>query len=477
MMRMGFAVSVVLALATLAPANTAPTAVSGELGARLDRWLTASEYRGGALVAKDGKVVLRKGYGEADRDAGIPYGPATVFTVGSIAKQFTAAAILKLESRGKLSVDDPISKYFAEVPEDKRGITLHHLLTHTAGLDSDFAGDFDPVGRDEYVKRILASTLRAKPGEEYRYANSGYSLLGAIVEIVSGSPYEAYLRENLFLPAGMKETGYRLPKWEAGREAVGYREGKRWGRLSERPWAEDGPYWALRANGGILSTLDDLHRWHVALEGDAVLPAASRKKIFTPHVAEGPGGESHYGYGWAISKSAWGSREIGHNGGNGIFSADFRRFPDDGLVVITSSNDSGVKAWRAAGALARIAHGENVPPQSPDTAAGAPLGTTGRHAVVRAWLEAFYADDPAAMDAFRAAHAVERPDGPTREERAAVMKRIREDLGRIEPAGVIGEDEGSVTVRMKTERGIPATFRFLFRPDGKTDGVAIEVGD
>ena len=172
-----------------------------------------------------------------------------MYTIGSITKPFTAAAILKLEMQGKLTVEDPIAKHLPGVPEDKRGIAIHHLLTHTAGFESDFAGDYDPVGRDEYVQRVLGSKMRSAPGTAYHYANSGYSLLGAIIEIVSGQPYETYLRDNLFVPAGMKDTGYRVPGRSVDREAVGYDGQKRWGRLSEKPWADDGPYWALRANG------------------------------------------------------------------------------------------------------------------------------------------------------------------------------------------------------------------------------------
>ena len=235
-------------------------------------------------------MLLRKGYGMADRENGVAYDAETVFDVGSITKQFTAAAILKLEMQGKLHVEDAIGKYLASVPEDKRGITLHHLLTHTAGLESDFAGDYDPVSRDEYVKRILASKLRSKPGEVYFYANSGYSLLGAIVEIASGMPYEKYLRENLFLPAGMKDTGYKLPNWPPTRVAVGYHDGKRWGRLTEKPWAGDGPYWALRANGGIHSTLDDLLRWHAALTGTRPLRRGEGQDV-PPACQEGAGAD------------------------------------------------------------------------------------------------------------------------------------------------------------------------------------------
>ena len=468
------ACAAVLAL-TIVPAIAA---AEPSVADKMDRWLNESGYSGSVLVAKDGAVVLRKGYGKADREKGRPYTPETVYTIGSITKQFTAAAILKLEMQGKLKVEDPISKYVQGVPEDKRGITLHHLLTHSAGLDSDFAGDYDAVGRDEYVKRILASKLRSAPGTEYFYANSGYSLLGAIVEIVSGQPYETYLRANLFTPSGMTDTGYLVSGRAKEREAVGYQDGTRWGRLSEKPWGTDGPYWALRANGGILSTVDDMYKWHLALEGDAVLSAAAKKKMYAKQISEGPGGDSYYGYGWAIAKSPWGSREIGHNGGNRIFSADFRWFPDDKIVVITSSNDAGSKAWRAAEALARIAHGDDVPVSKGDAGgATTPLGTAGRHAIARGWLDAYNSGDPTAMAAFRAQHAAPKPGGPSDEERAKMLARMHGELGTLTTVGVTAEDASSITVRTSSTNGPTVTLRFLFVAEGKLDSVGVEVGD
>src|SRR5262245_51416134 len=211
------------------------SAVSGELDAKLDAYLSASGFTGNALVAKSGRIVLAKGYGLADREKGIPFARDTAVSIGSITKQFTAAAILALEDDGKLKVEDPISKFFPKAPEDKKGITLHQLLTHTAGLESDFAGDYEPVDRDTYVARILGSRLRSKPGTVHYYANSGYSLLGAIVEIASGKGYETYLNERLFARAGMRETGYRIPKWPADRVPVGYKGKERWGKMTEKP--------------------------------------------------------------------------------------------------------------------------------------------------------------------------------------------------------------------------------------------------
>ena len=461
----------------LAAALTAAPADS-QLGEKLDRWLVAADFRGSVLVSKGGVGVLRKGYGLADRENRVPYTADTVFSVGSITKQFTAAAILKLEMQGKLHVEDPIGKYFPGVPDDKRAITLHHLLTHTSGLESDFAGDYDPVSRDEYVKRTLASKLRSKPGDTYFYANSGYSLLGAVVEIASGKPYELYLRENLFLPAGMRDTGYKLPAWPQAKVAVGYHDGKRWGRINEKPWDKDGPYWALRANGGISSTLDDMLRWHVALTGDTVLSAAEKEKMFHRQVREGPGADSYYGYGWSIGEAAWGGRLIEHNGGNGTFFADFLRYVDDEIVVILSTNDSEVRGGKISHALGRLAHGEDVPlPKPAGTATAAkPLGTTGRDAVIRAWFDAFNAKDMEPMRTFRAAHATPRPgiDGAEREKR---LTQMREDLGRLDPEGVVESADAEVTVRAKGSNGPVGTFKFMFAPDGQLDGVGVELGN
>lgn len=346
------------------PGRAADSVVSGRLGARLDdyfRRLADFGFSGAVLVAKDGKPVLVKGYGLADREKKRPYTPDTVFSVGSISKQFTAAAILKLEMEGKLRVQDAIGKYLPNVPADKAAITVHHLLTHSAGLESDFGDDFDKVGRAELLRRVLTSKLRWRPGERFYYSNSGYSVLGAIVEIVSGQGYEVYLREHLFKPAGMTETGYRLAGWDKDRLAQGYaREGKIWGTIPGHGWAKDGPYWNLRANGGIHSTLGDMYRWPRALEGETVLSKPAKKKLFGRHMPEG-GGQAFYGYGWSIRKTRRGTDLISHNGGNGIFAADFLRYVDDGVCVILASNSAEAPATRISGWVDRLLFGGAYP--------------------------------------------------------------------------------------------------------------------
>lgn len=330
--------TIVLVLATTA----APARPAADLAKLLDSYLTRLErlgFSGTVLVAKDGKILLEKGYGMADRDRKIPMAADSVISVGSITKQFTAAAILKLEMQGKLRVEDSIAKYLPSVPADKTAITLHQLLTHTAGLDSDYGpGDYEVVSRDDYVRRVLTAPLRSAPGREHFYANSGYSLLAAIVEIVSGQPYERFLRERLFEPAGMRSTGYRVATWRDGQVAHGYVDGRDWGTITEKLTAEGLPYWNLVGNGGIHSTAGDMYRWHVALEGDAVLSKAARTKFVTPYVAEGPEAISHYAYGWAIFTTPRKTRLVAHNGGNGVFAADFRRYVDENVVIYAASN-------------------------------------------------------------------------------------------------------------------------------------------
>jgi CubicO group peptidase (beta-lactamase class C family) len=338
--------------------------VDGETARAADAYLTRLEalgFAGAALIAEDGRTVLRKGYGLADREAGIPITTASVFSLGSITKQFTAAAILALEAQGRLSVDDPIAMYIPDIPADKQAITLHHLLTHSSGLESDFApGDFDPVGRerDTYVRRALDSELLFPPGSGYEYSNAGYSLLAAIAEIVTGEPYEEALRELVLEPAGMEETGYRIPQWDPARVAVGYRGGERWGTILARIEEPGAPFWQLRGNGGLHTTLADIERWDRALASDAILPAAERAKMFTPYVPEGPDAISYYGYGWAIEETPRHGTLVQHNGGNGIFLAELHRWVDEGLTVFVVTTDPALPATPVAAALEAIAFGE-----------------------------------------------------------------------------------------------------------------------
>ena len=356
------------------PIDQDPRQVAQRLDEHMRR-LVPFGYSGSLLVAKDGEVVLANGYGLADRENRVPVTAETVFDIGSITKQFTAAAILRLEMEGKLSVNDPVSRWFDGVPADKQSMTLHHLLTHSSGLRDGFGGDYEVAERDSLADVILRSELLWAPGTRYQYSNAGYSLLGTVVEKASGMGYERYLREKLWAPAGMTRTGYRGVQWRPGELAVGYREGARWGTPVDHLWAPDGPYWNLRANGGVLSTVTDLFRWHQALDGDAILNAEAKRKLWTPHVPEDEEGRSHYGYGWAIFNTQRGTKLIAHNGGNGVFFADFRRYVDEGVVILVMSNTTEAPAERTLSAVARTVFGGAPIPPPPVAIDGDPART------------------------------------------------------------------------------------------------------
>lgn len=325
--------------------------VTGPAATRVDRYLSALVpygFSGAVLIAKDGQVVLERAYGLADRETKRPYDISMVACIGSVTKQFTGAAIMKLEDLGALKTSDPISKHLPGVPADKAGITIHHLLTHTAGISGDLGGsDEEPITREALLAKVLAAPLAAKPGERFEYSNEGYSLAAMIVERASGEGYETFLREKLLLPAGMKDTGYLLPAWPIARLPIGYREnGQPWGRVYQNGWLPDGPGWYLRGNGGIQSTLDDLYRWHLALEKPGVLSAAALQKYLTGYAAT-PAGDT-YAYGWGVQKTRRNTTLIAHNGGNGFFFSDFRRYVDEKTVIIAMSNQPVIPATQLA---------------------------------------------------------------------------------------------------------------------------------
>lgn len=337
--RAGLPLLVALAVTACSPAppepepRAVPTAVPAAEPVAAFVARTLPKGPGGTVIAAHGdRIVHCEGFGMADREAWIAASCDTVYDIGSVSKQFTAAAILKLEAMGRLRVTDPIGAYLGPVPADKRGITVHHLLTHTAGLVEGLGDDYDVLSRDAMLAGALASKPVSAPGARFHYSNVGYSMLAAIVEKASGMGYERFMAKHLFAPAGMTRTGYVLPRWEPRQVAVEYdAEGKAHGRPNERPWATDGPYWNLRGNGGILSTARDMFRWHRALAGDAVLPASAREELVTPYTPTTEPGES-YGYGWNIVDTPAG-RVAAHDGGNGWSVANFARTPRDGAVM------------------------------------------------------------------------------------------------------------------------------------------------
>jgi CubicO group peptidase (beta-lactamase class C family) len=350
--------------------------VNDPLGKELDslmQRLAAYGFSGSVLVARKGHVVLDMGYGMADEKKKIPYTAETIFDVASISKQFTAAAVLKLEMLGQLHVEDTLKKYFPNAPEDKSGITLHQLLTHTSGLKDSFGPEYEPLGREEFVKRVLDSKLLVRPGKRYRYSNAGYGVLAAIVEKVAHQPLGVFLREQLLEPAGMHHSGYSLPGLDHPVIAHGYGPDGDWGTPLDHPWAPDGPYWNLRGNGGVMSTTGDLFRWHVALSGNTVLSAPERTKMTTGYISEGRASSSRYGYGWSVTTSPTGTKLVSHVGGNGIFEADVRRYLTDDAVIVVSSNRADFSGLAVSPHLeARLYRQRD--PEPPATAPALPSG-------------------------------------------------------------------------------------------------------
>ena len=315
----------------------------------VDAFLTARAadgFSGAVLARKDGREVLAKGYGLADREKGRPFTIATVASNGSITKMFTAAAIVRLQMEGRLRVTDPIGKFLANVPADKRAITIHHLLTHTSGWGLAVGRDEERIGRDAYVSRALATPLEGPVGGRPRYSNVSFSIAAAIVELVSGLSYERFLFERFLKPAGMLQTGYTIPDWKPELLAYGYKGGRPTGTLLA--WAAaDGPGWNLLGNGGLGTTPVDMQRWVELLRGDQALSPEAKTVFFTPHVEEEPGSGFWFAYGCAVVKGDHGTY-VFKNGGDGVFYAELRWYRPDDTMFYLITNSGDVRAGRIA---------------------------------------------------------------------------------------------------------------------------------
>jgi len=272
------------------------TVVTGDLSQRLDSFVTEWAHQGFAgavLVAKNDEVVLLKGYGMADPARAYPNGPGTVFDMGSIVKDFTLAAILKLEEQDRLRVADPLGTFFPEAPKDKAHITVDQVIRMSAGFHQyhDDSGDFQEMSRDEAMQRILAQPLLFKPGTDRAYSNSGYTLLAAIVELVSGESFHGFLRAHLFEPAGMTSTGFYGERTVPDElVASGHGALASYGeRNAPQYWPET--TWALMGSGGVFGSLMDLYQWHRALREGRVLAGEALERYWAyrspPADAEG----------------------------------------------------------------------------------------------------------------------------------------------------------------------------------------------
>ena len=325
--------------------------------AKIDEMMMlASKYRlfnGSVLVADHGKVIYKKGVGLANMEWNIPNTPETRFRLGSITKQFTATAILQLVDQGKIKLDGKISDYLPEYRKDiGEKVTVHQLLNHTSGIPSytGLPGFFQDVSRnpfrvDDFVKKYASKDLEFEPGTKFSYNNSGYFLLGAIIEKVTGKPYEQVLKENIFEPLGMKNTGYDHFDTLIQKRATGYQ--KTADGYINAPYLDMSiPY----AAGSLYSTIEDLYLWDQALYTDSVLPEATKQLMFKPNL-------SNYAYGWTIRKTRFDEKipVITHNGGINGFSTTIIRFPGErNLIVMLDNTAQGNGVERLSEELTKI---------------------------------------------------------------------------------------------------------------------------
>lgn len=319
--------------------------------------LVADGYSGVALVMRGNEVVLLQGYGTADRARDLPATDRTLFQLASVTKPFTAVAVLRLEMEGRLQVSDRITRFFDDVPPDKRAITIHQLLTHTSGMPHRVGVCWPPsakLDRDEYVRQTLAAPLEATPGRAFLYSNDGYGLLGAIIEHASGSTYEQYLRDRLFTPAGMTRTGYTFDARTLSDAARGYDGDNEYlGNLNPAFRNDSGPAWCNRASGGLLSTVQDMRRWVDALRGDRILSDEARRAMLRRYVRESA--RSFAGYGWSLRTTPRRTRLAEHDGSlSGYFTADLHWYFDEDIALFVASNSVQHQAQQISQALARI---------------------------------------------------------------------------------------------------------------------------
>jgi len=332
-----------------APAATLEEKIDAYVLAAHNVW----KFSGSVLVAKDGRVAYKKAYGHADVELGVRSKPSMKYQIGSITKQFTAACILQLEERGLLSVEDPITRHLKDYPSDPGDrVTIHHLLSHTSGVPS-YTDILDvwtmrsrETSRDDLIATFKDRPLEFEPGESWNYSNSGYFLLGAIIEEVSGMSYSDYLRKNILDPLGMSNTGVDDRRTILEGRARGYFLDDESGEVLNADFVHMSvPFSA----GAMYSTVGDMLLWDRGLLGDRVLSDESKEKMFTPVRDE-------YGYGFFINNPL-DRKCIHHGGGIDGFRSSFFRWVDDGVTVVVFSNVVDASTDAMSFALASIMFG------------------------------------------------------------------------------------------------------------------------
>jgi CubicO group peptidase (beta-lactamase class C family) len=382
--RMTGPLTLVLVAALLLTPQSRASGATRDLGTQVDALFAASVHGDtpGAevLVARNGKIVFERGYGLANLDAKTLITSDTRFRIGSITKQFTAAAILRLAEQRRLRIDDPVSRFIADWPRGSE-VTLRHLLTHSSGIHNFTANPgFDahvrePISLEKLIASFEHDPYDFNPGEKFSYCNSGYVLLGLIIQKVSGESYGTFLRKAFFEPLGMNDTGVYPSGSALANEALGYSFENGAVRL-----AVDWDMSNVATAGELYSTAHDLFRWNEALFSQKVISAESMHAAFTVGVLKDDDPthpeDTGYGFGWTIDRLN-GAREISHGGELAGFGSYLLRLPDYQLTVVVLLNcvphQPSLQQWVLARQIARLALGGELPQEDkPKIAANLP---------------------------------------------------------------------------------------------------------
>lgn len=337
---------------SVSPPSGTPLLQKDDAGTQADAYLNglvvAGQFSGAVLLARDGKVLLSKGYGLADIENGVPNTERTAFRIASLTKQFTAAGILLLQGEGKLGVQDSVCRFVENCPISWQPMTIEDLLLHTSGLPPDpslhdqllLMQAANPISAG--LKLIQSRPLTSVPGTTFAYSNTGYDLLGYIIQRASGRSYEAYLREKIWQPLGMTSTGQDHEGLLVKNRARGY--------ANPTTAASYVPIELAASAGGLYSTVEDLSKWDQALYTGKILPQSALDVMFTPHNGD-------YGYGWTIKQDKYG-KLVAHSGNISGFVSQISRYPSSHTTIIILSNLESAPMSRIAAELTARVFGE-----------------------------------------------------------------------------------------------------------------------
>lgn len=353
------------ATVTPIPLTPIPPTASTETNAiatRIDRYIQGLPgWSGTILVAQKGNVLISQGYGLANRENDVPNTSQTKFAIGSMTKAFTAMAIMMLQEKGQLTVQDPICKYISDCPAAWKPITLHQLLIHTSGIQNYSESNLPVINNMTTCQELTLEEAMAilktlpqdfAPGAQFHYSNSGYYLLGAVIEKVSGESYETFIRQNILQPLGMSETGYDRLSTIMKNRASGY-------SIDQNGDIVNTPFWDVSQRysaGGLYSTVGDLYKWDQALYTDQLVSKETLTTVFTSMVSVPDVGG--YGYGWFISQQS-GHNVIWHSGDFPGFHSQITRYPDDQVTIIVLTNVDNENPYQITNALADMLFADN----------------------------------------------------------------------------------------------------------------------